>query len=149
MALSVEKIQQYLVEVEEAAEDIISDQQEIICLDRRRNTNREALRQFQTKSTEKQATTTKNWICIGNMFMRLPKPHIVESIERDEETVINIKFTFSEQKQLDTEIKNLRNGLRNKVNRLNDLEDKQETIGTNIKPLTQEEWKAVRKALGN
>ncbi|XP_064105243.1 p53 and DNA damage-regulated protein 1-like isoform X1 [Macrobrachium nipponense] len=136
MAQSVERIQQYLIEVEEAAEDIISDQQEIISLDRRRNTNREALRQLQTKSTGNQTSAEKNWICIGNMFMRLPKPFIAESIER-------------EQKQLDTEIKNLRNGLRNKVNHLNDLEDKQETIGTNIKPLSQEEWKAVRKALGN
>ena len=83
MAVTPEKIQQYLIEVEEAAEDIISDQQEIISLDRRRNTNREALRQLQTnKDTGNQSSSTKNWICIGNMFMRLPKPFVVESIER-------------------------------------------------------------------
>lgn len=135
MAQSPERIQQYLVEVEEAAEDIITDQQEIISLDRRRNMNREALRQLRTNSSEKHTSGTKNWICIGNMFMRLPKPFVIDSVEK-------------EQKQLDTEIKNLRNGLRNKVNNLNDLEDKQETLGTNIKPLSQEEWTAVRQALG-
>ncbi|KAK7080060.1 p53 and DNA damage-regulated protein 1 [Halocaridina rubra] len=141
MAESPERIQQYLVEVEEAAEDILSDQQEIVSLDRRRNTNRQALRQLRSTSPSKQAvagtrvSNQKDWICIGNMFLRLPKEFVVDSIEKEE-------------KQLDTEIRNLRNGLRNKVNLLNDLEDKQETLGTNIKPLTRDEWKAVRQALG-
>merc|ERR1712212_158317 len=115
MAKSPEVIQQYLEEVEAAAEDVISDRQEIVTLDRRRNTNREALRQLTTNKLANPIPNHKNWICVGNMFLKLPNTLVVECIEK-------------EQKQLDTEINNLRNGLRSKVNHLNDLEEKQKTV---------------------
>ncbi|XP_047487601.1 p53 and DNA damage-regulated protein 1-like isoform X2 [Penaeus chinensis] len=135
MAASPERIQQQLEEVEAAAEDVISDRQEIVTLDRRRNTNREALRQLKTNKLACQSTGNKSWICVGNMFLKLPNTVVVDCIEK-------------EQKQLDTEINNLRNGLRSKVNHLNDLEAKQKTVGTNLKPLSQDEWKAVKQVLG-
>nr|XP_027227940.1 p53 and DNA damage-regulated protein 1-like [Penaeus vannamei] len=134
MAVSPERIQQQLEEVEAAAEDVISDRQEIVTLDRRRNTNREALRQLKTNKIASQSTGNKSWICVGNMFLKLPNTVVVDCIEK-------------EQKQLDTEINNLRNGLRSKVNHLNDLEAKQKTVGTNLKPLSQDEWKAVKQVL--
>ncbi|XP_042874982.1 p53 and DNA damage-regulated protein 1-like isoform X2 [Penaeus japonicus] len=135
MAVSPERIQQHLEEVEAAAEDVISDRQEIVTLDRRRNTNREALRHLKTNKLASQSTSNKSWICVGNMFFKLPNTVVVDCIEK-------------EQKQLDTEINNLRNGLRSKVNHLNDLEAKQKTVGTNLKPLSQDEWKAVKQVLG-
>ncbi|KAK8747867.1 hypothetical protein OTU49_016195 [Cherax quadricarinatus] len=135
MPKSQEVVHQYLQEVEEAAEEVISDQQEIISLDRRRNTNREALRQLRKNNLTSQNPSTKTWICVGNMFLRMPKNIATENIEK-------------EQKQLDTEINNLRNGLSSKVNYLNDLEHKQKIVGTNLKALSPEEWNAVKQVLG-
>ncbi|XP_071524863.1 p53 and DNA damage-regulated protein 1 [Panulirus ornatus] len=135
MAESPAVVQQHLEEVEAAAEEVITDQQEIVTLDRRRNTNREALRQLQTNNLISKNPNSRTWICAGNMFLKMPKNYVTENIEK-------------EQKQLDTEINNLRNGLRSKVNHLNDLECKEKTIGTNLKSLSPEEWNAVRQVLG-
>ena len=58
-----ERLMIYLREVEELAEDILSDRQEIVDLDRKRNANREAL-----SALDKQAKTgwkgdaTKTWL---------------------------------------------------------------------------------------
>lgn len=81
MAKSPEVVQQFLEEVEAAAEEVISDRQEIITLDRRRNTNREALRQL---ATEGKASDSRMWICVGNMFLRMPGGFVKESIEKGE-----------------------------------------------------------------
>ncbi|XP_045599952.1 p53 and DNA damage-regulated protein 1 isoform X2 [Procambarus clarkii] len=135
MTKSPEMLQKYLEEVEAAAEEVICDRQEIITLDRRRNTNREALRQLRNNNLTGHSLTSKTWICVGNMFIRMPKNQVTENIEK-------------EQKQLDTEINNLRNGLCSKVNYLNDLEHKQNVIGTNLKALSPEDWKAVKQVLG-
>ena len=52
----------------------------------------------------------------------------------------------TEQKHLDSgEMNNLRN---DKVNPLNDLEHKQAAVGTSLKPLSPEEWQAVRQVMG-
>ncbi|KAK8379182.1 hypothetical protein O3P69_019198 [Scylla paramamosain] len=135
MAKSPEVVQQYLEEVEAAAEDVLSDRQEIITLDRRRNTNREALRQLAGDGGAGKGPDSRMWICVGNMFLRMPRGFVKDSIEK-------------EQKHLDTEINNLRNGLRSKVNLLNDLEHKQATIGTSLKPLSPDEWQAVQQVMG-
>ncbi|XP_045119193.1 p53 and DNA damage-regulated protein 1-like isoform X2 [Portunus trituberculatus] len=135
MAKSPEVVQQYLEEVEAAAEDILSDRQEIITLDRRRNTNREALRQLAGDGGAGKAGDSRMWICVGNMFLRMPTGFVKNSIEK-------------EQKHLDSEINNLRNSLHTKVNLLNDLEHKQATVGTSLKPLSPEEWQAVRQDSG-
>ncbi|XP_042208945.1 p53 and DNA damage-regulated protein 1-like isoform X2 [Homarus americanus] len=135
MSKSPEVVQKYLEEVETAAEEVISDRQEIITLDRRRNTNREALRQLRTNDLISSSPAAKTWICVGNMFLKIPKSLAIENIDK-------------EQKQLDTEINNLRNGLRGKVNALNDLEHKQQTVGTNLQALSPDEWSAVKQVLG-
>lgn len=62
--------------------------------------------------------------------------------------ILTPPYSPTEQKHLDTEINNLRNGLRSKVNKLNDLEHKDPTLGTNLKALSQEEWQAVSQVLG-
>ncbi|XP_018589573.1 p53 and DNA damage-regulated protein 1 isoform X2 [Scleropages formosus] len=43
MEASTERVLRYLAEVEEAAEDVLADKQQIVDLDVRRNRNREAL----------------------------------------------------------------------------------------------------------
>ncbi|XP_076061964.1 p53 and DNA damage-regulated protein 1-like isoform X4 [Oratosquilla oratoria] len=127
------KILQYLEDLEEVAEEVLSDRQEIINLDRRRNSNREALRTLRDITSLNAGS--KTWICIGNQFLRLPKKQAVSSIEK-------------EQKQIDDEIKSLNDGLKTKVNRLNDLENKEAYRGTDLKPLNAEEWNAVKQVLG-
>ena len=81
MANSPEMVQQNLDEVEAAAEDVLSDRQEIITLDRRRNTNREALRQLAEGAAGK-AGDSRIWICVGNMFLRMPTGFVKESIDK-------------------------------------------------------------------
>ena len=71
------------------------------------------------------------------------------------ELTVSLPFLFinthslslpTEQKHLDSgEMNNLRN---DKVNPLNDLEHKQAAVGTSLKPLSPEEWQAVRQVMG-
>ncbi|KAG0707859.1 p53 and DNA damage-regulated protein 1 [Chionoecetes opilio] len=86
MAKSPEVVQQFLEEVEAAAEEVISDRQEIITLDRRRNTNREALKQL---AGQGKAGDSRMWICVGNMFMRMPRGFVKDSIDKDIQTCIS------------------------------------------------------------
>ncbi|XP_041080566.1 p53 and DNA damage-regulated protein 1 [Polyodon spathula] len=125
-----EKVLQYLCEVEEAAEEVLADRQQIVDLDIKRNRNREALRALQ--GDREQADKVK--VCFGNMFIKLPRTKTKEMIQKD-------------QKQLDKEICDLRNQLKAKVNRLNDLQGKPELRGFNLAPLTKEELQAVNMQL--
>ena len=76
-----EKTQKYLEEVEEQAESILSDRHEIIDLDRRRNSNREAIRGLKNNKFSNQPNS-KEWICIGNMFIKMPKKTATSFIEK-------------------------------------------------------------------
>lgn len=90
-------IQQYLSEVEEAAEEVMTTQQEVVTLDRRRNTNREALRNL-CSNTAVSATARsggRSWICVGNMFLRMPREFVVESIEKGMIVDANILFVVT------------------------------------------------------
>ena len=58
-------------------------------------------------------------------------------------------FLISEQKKLDCSIKEIRDGLRGKVNSLRELEGDEPSRGTNLSPLTQEEWNGVKQVLGD
>lgn len=83
--MTPQEIEKHFEDLEKVAEEALCDKQEIIDLDRKRNTNREALRQLKFNPIEKE--NNKNWICIGNMFLRLPKENIVKNIERGMYTV--------------------------------------------------------------
>ena len=65
-ALDQEKLLTYLKEVEEAAENVLSQRQEIIDLDRRRHRTREAM------TALKKAESDKCWVAMGNCFLKLP-----------------------------------------------------------------------------
>ncbi|XP_063072601.1 p53 and DNA damage-regulated protein 1 [Engraulis encrasicolus] len=130
MDASAERVLEYLTEVEEAAEDVLSDKQQIVDLDKRRNSNREALNALRKHMSGED----KAKVCLGNMIIRFPKDKTIQMIERDQE-------------QLDKEICDLRNRLKDKVNRLQELQGKPELEGYNLCPLSNEEMKAISSIL--
>ncbi|XP_023995566.2 p53 and DNA damage-regulated protein 1 [Salvelinus sp. IW2-2015] len=105
--MEAERILQYLTQVEEAAEDVLANKQQIVDLDTKRNMNREALNALK----QEMASEEKVKVCFGNMFITFPKAKTKEMIQRD-------------QQQLDNEINNLRQALKDKLNRLNELQGK-------------------------
>ncbi|XP_064818678.1 p53 and DNA damage-regulated protein 1-like [Oncorhynchus masou masou] len=124
--MEAERILQYLTEVEEAAEDVLANKQQIVDLDTKRNMNREALNALK----HEMASEEKVKVCCGNMFIQFPKAKTKEMIQRD-------------QQQLDKEINNLRQALKDKLNRLNELQGKPELTGYNLCPLSDVEVKAI------
>ncbi|XP_076123840.1 p53 and DNA damage-regulated protein 1 isoform X2 [Alosa pseudoharengus] len=128
MDATAERVLQYLTEVEEAAEDVLSDKQQMVDLDKKRNANREALNAL------RKDLSGKAKVCLGNMFIKFPKDKTKRMLEKDQE-------------QLDKEIIDLRNKLKVKVNRLNELQGKPELTGYNLCPLSNEEMKAISSLL--
>nr|ACO08706.1 p53 and DNA damage-regulated protein 1 [Oncorhynchus mykiss] len=124
--MEAERILQCLTEVEEAAEDVLANKQQIVDLDTKRNMNREALNALK----HEMASEEKVKVCFGNMFIKFPKAKTKEMIQRD-------------QQQLDKEINNLRQALKDKLNRLNELQGKPELTGYNLSPLSDVEVKAI------
>ncbi|XP_068696866.1 p53 and DNA damage-regulated protein 1-like isoform X2 [Montipora foliosa] len=114
---------QKFTELEELAEEIMGDKHQIVELDKRRNTNREAIRVL-TKMDAKFAK--KSWVCIGNIFVKLPNSHAHEMLQQD-------------QKNLDGEISNLREDLKPKVSKLHELEGLPEVKGFDLTSLTRED----------
>jgi hypothetical protein len=76
MAKEADKIVTYLTDLEQAAEDILTDRQTIIDYDRKRNANREALRSMKNSSEK------KTWIAMGNTFFKLEKPTVEDLISQ-------------------------------------------------------------------
>ncbi|XP_029989686.1 p53 and DNA damage-regulated protein 1 [Sphaeramia orbicularis] len=125
-----ERVLQYLTEVEEAAEDVLATKQQIVDLDTKRNKNREALSALRNEFSDSE----KVKVCFGNMFIKFPAAKTKEMIQRDQE-------------QLDKEINDLRNGLKAKVNRLNEIQGKPELRGYSLTSLSADELKAVNSLL--
>ncbi|CAL8351844.1 unnamed protein product [Gadus morhua 'NCC'] len=119
------RVLEFLTEVEEAAEDVLTNKQQIVDLDLKRNMNREALSAL--RST---ANSEKVMVCFGNMFIKLPKSKTQDMIRKDQE-------------QLDKEINDLRKELKAKVNHLNVIQGKPELTGYNLSPLSADEVKAI------
>ncbi|XP_057296403.1 p53 and DNA damage-regulated protein 1-like [Hydractinia symbiolongicarpus] len=92
-----------ITEIEELAEDILTDRAQIIDCDKKRNSNREALQEL------KKTKDNKHWFCIGNLFLKVPISNTVKMLQKDQET-------------LDNEVKKIHNGLKPKVKKLHELE---------------------------
>ncbi|KAI5634809.1 prefoldin subunit domain-containing protein [Phthorimaea operculella] len=105
------KTLKYLVSVEKLAEEILSDRREIVLLDKRRNQNREALREL-TKSSQH-----KCWVTVGGVLVK----HDIEKARN---------LLEADQRQLDIDINKLRSDLKVKVNDLRDLEMQPPVPGT-------------------
>ena len=117
------QVLEYLEQVESAAEEVLSDRQEIVELDKKRQDTRMAARIVKTNKNKDK----KQWVCIGKMFMKLPTPHTAELLDRD-------------YKNLDTEINTLRDGLKVKMDKLRDLENKPALQGFHLNSLSRQEF---------
>ncbi|XP_023143808.1 p53 and DNA damage-regulated protein 1 [Amphiprion ocellaris] len=125
-----QRVLEYLTEVEEAAEDVLTNKQQIVDLDTKRNRNREALNALKHEMSDSE----KVKVCFGSMFIKFPKSKTKEMIQKDQE-------------QLDKEINDLRQGLKAKVNRLNEMQGKPELRGYNLSPLSTDEVRAINSLL--
>lgn len=121
---------EYLTEVEEAAEDVLTTKQQIVDLDSKRHRNREALSALRNELSQSE----KVKVCFGNIFIKFPSNKTREMIQRDQE-------------QLDKEINNLRKELKVKVNQLNDIQGKPELRGYSLTSLSPDELKAINSLL--
>ncbi|XP_068508558.1 p53 and DNA damage-regulated protein 1 isoform X2 [Syngnathus scovelli] len=123
-----QRVVDYLTEVEEAAEQVLTTKQQMIDLDMKRNGNREALNALRKMCSDKVK------VCFGNTFIKLPKSTAKEMIQKD-------------QDQLDSELNHLRQGLKANVNHLNKTQGKPELRGYNLLPLSTEEMKPIESVL--
>ena len=127
----------HLREIEEAAEEVLSDKQEIVDLDRKRCQNREAIRAMSHLNHAGAATTTTSsssssqWLAMGNCFFKLPQDKAKTLLQKD-------------QDRLDVEINTLRSNLKPKVNNLRDKEGQPELKGHGLKALDRHEIQAVK-----
>lgn len=123
------QILQHLQEVEEKAGEILTDRQEIVALDRRRNDDRVGMRQLQNVSCK------KAWTTVGPLLIKLPSEKVTDLLEKD-------------QQECSIEINKLRSNLKIKVNELRDLELNPPVPGLMLKPMTHKEMSAMKHVLG-
>ena len=72
MEQSNTQILNHLRELEEAAEHVLADKQEIIDLDRRRNSNREALSALDKSSKSHwKGDESRTWLTMNNCFIQM------------------------------------------------------------------------------
>lgn len=116
----------YLVAVEKLADEILSDKQEIILLDKRRNQNREALRDL-TKAQQKQC-----WVTVGSVLVK----HNLESTKL---------LLEADQKQINIDINTLRSNLKVKLNNLRDLEMQPPVPGLMLVPMSNKETEVLSR----
>lgn len=128
-------IMSLLVEIERMAEEIISKKQEIIDLDRKRNSNREAIRSLEKEAKSHfKGEDSKSWLAMGNSFFRLPNRNAVNMLKKD-------------QQELDISVNKLRSDLKIDVNNLREKEGKEELKGYGLNALSKEEFKAVNSVI--
>ncbi|OWF40091.1 p53 and DNA damage-regulated protein 1-like [Mizuhopecten yessoensis] len=127
--METEQLLYHLAEIEELAEDIISDKHQMVELDKKRQKTREAIRLL-----SKDKKSQKTWVCFGNMFIKLPKEDTKKLLEKD----------FN---GLDTEIADVSKGLKPKVNKLRDLEHKEDVKGFGLNAMSRDEIQAVEALL--
>ena len=119
------QVMQALQEMEMAAEEVLAEKENSIQLDKRRHQTREALR-----SLQKDKSGEKVYLSFGNMFIKMPQDKAKTLLKKDFE-------------QLDDEIGEIRTKLKEKVNKLRDIENKEELKGFDLKALSKEDIAAV------
>ena len=125
-----ERLLEHLRDLEEAAEVVLSERQEIVDLDRKRCQNQEAIRSLTKDHKEEQY-----WLATGNSFFKLPTDKAKHLMHKD-------------QVRLDSEINALRSNLKAKVNNLRDKEGQAELKGFNLKALDSDEIAAMKQVSG-
>ncbi|CAI9738563.1 Hypothetical predicted protein [Octopus vulgaris] len=127
--MGTDKIESSLCEIEVVAEQILANKQQIVDLDRKRNQIREAIRVLSKTHGEK-----KSWVCMSNMFIKMPEKSTKSILEKDYD-------------KLDIEINSLRKTLKTEMNQLRDLENQDALTGFDLKPLSNQEIKAIESLI--
>lgn len=102
-----------VTEIEELAEEILTDRAQIIDYDKKRNSNREALNALKSN------IETKQWICFGNLFLKIQHENVVKTID-------------DEQKELNREINKIHQELKPKLKKLHELEGLEDVKGFDL-----------------
>ncbi|CAH0391092.1 unnamed protein product [Bemisia tabaci] len=129
MEISQKSIE-YLTAVEKQAEEILTDKNEIIGLDQRRNDTRMGLRHLQ-----KEKPKGKVWMASGPVLIKLSADKAETILKKD-------------QVNTDAEINKIRSDLKVKVNRLRDLEYQSPVPGLTLQPMSGAEMSAINQVLG-
>lgn len=129
----MDELTKLLTKIELKADDIIDTKQQIVNLDAKRHKIREALSSLKDQHTKNSNSTKRNYVCVGDMFIRL-----------NHNSTRNL--LVDDQYHIDQGIEKLRNELGDKVNELRELEGKPELTGFNLKPLNKQEVLALRSA---
>ncbi|XP_071784800.1 p53 and DNA damage-regulated protein 1-like [Asterias amurensis] len=130
MEKDMDLVVRHLGELEALAEEVLSDKQQIVDLDRTRNGNREAIRSLMNKEQQNKSSQSKSWVCFGEMFVKLPGESAKAILKQD-------------QVKLNSEIDRLRKDLKPKVAKLRDMEGRKEAKGFDLTALSKDELKAV------
>ncbi|KAL0113493.1 hypothetical protein PUN28_012563 [Cardiocondyla obscurior] len=119
----------HLETVENKAGEILTDREEIVALDKRRNDDRVGMRALQKQGQ------TKTWITVGPLLLKMPSKTAEELLEKD-------------QRECNTAINKLRSELKIKVNELRDLELTPPVPGLMLEPMSQNEMNAIGQIFG-
>ena len=126
----------HLRELEEAAENVLSDKQEVIDLDRKRHLNREALSALdKAAKSHWKGDESRTWLTMNNCFIQMKTGSAKDLIKQD-------------QIQLDCEINKIRSELKVKVNQLREKEGRDELKGFDLQALSKEEMGGLKQVLG-
>ncbi|XP_057323912.1 p53 and DNA damage-regulated protein 1-like isoform X2 [Microplitis mediator] len=120
---------EYLEKVESKAGEILTDRQEIVSLDKRRNDDRIGMRELQKQKTD------KCWLTLGPILIKIQNKKAQQLLVQD-------------QNECDVAINKLRSDLRVKVNQLRDLEHTTPVPGLMLKPLSHTEMSVINKLCG-
>ncbi|KAL5463401.1 hypothetical protein EMCRGX_G032294 [Ephydatia muelleri] len=120
----VEELIKTYAAIDAEAEDILSDRQEIVELNDKRNKTREALRQLKQISSSKQKQ--QSWVCFANTFLKVDTQACMDMLEQDIQ-------------EMDAEIKSLQDGLKSKVAGLQKMEGHVQSKGFQLKGIRLEE----------
>lgn len=126
----MDQLTRSLAQIELTADDVIDTKHQIVNLDAKRHKNREALNCLRDQKPQQKI---KNWVCVGDMFIRLN--------QNEARNII-----FDDLYHMEQGVEDLRKQLTNKVNKLRELEGKPEVTGFNLKPLRKEEILSLRTA---
>merc|ERR1712137_613739 len=96
----------------------------MVDLDRKRNSNREALAALKkdTPLVEEVGNEPRTWFCTGSIFLRLPQSQATSLIRNDQAT-------------LDSQIREAQEGLKVKIQRLQEIEEQaRDVLGEKPRP---------------
>ncbi|CAK9831153.1 p53 and DNA damage-regulated protein 1 [Anthophora retusa] len=129
MTFDQQQALKHIQQVEEKAGEILTDRQEIIALDKRRNDDRVGMRALQKENCK------KTWVTVGPLLIKMPSKIAEELLVKD-------------QRECDIEINKLRSNLKVKVNELRDLELNPPVPGLMLEPMSHNEMSAIKQILG-